>query len=89
MSDLQAELTTIKTHLLHHRIALYGMLVLLVILTYGIIVTIQSPYTPAPGSRTGKNSAVAPQTDYSNPFDKDSQYVNPFSKYKNPFDLLK
>ena len=89
MTDLQAELATIKTHLFHHRIAMYGMLVLLVILTYGIIVTIQSLYPTLPGLNTGKNSAVAPQTDYENPFNKDSQYVNPFSEYKNPFDSLK
>lgn len=25
---------------------------------------------------------------YENPFDKDTQYVNPFSEYKNPFDNL-
>lgn len=34
-------------------------------------------------------SAVAPTTQYSNPLDKESQYVNPFSSYKNPFDKLK
>lgn len=89
MSDLQVELATIKTHLLHHKIVLYGMLVLLVLLTYGIIVTVQSLYATPSGSGTSKNSAVSPQNDYANPFDKDSQYVNPFSEYKNPFDLLK
>lgn len=26
--------------------------------------------------------------DYKNPLDKSTQYVNPFSEYKNPFDLL-
>ena len=25
------------------------------------------------------------QESYNNPFDKDSQYVNPFETYKNPF----
>jgi hypothetical protein len=25
------------------------------------------------------------QAQYNNPFDKDSQYANPFSQYKNPF----
>ena len=25
---------------------------------------------------------------YENPFDKETQYVNPFSEYKNPFDYL-
>ena len=27
--------------------------------------------------------------DYRNPLDKSSQYVNPFSEFKNPFDVLK
>lgn len=29
------------------------------------------------------------QQNYQNPFDKNTQYVNPFSEYKNPFDSLK
>lgn len=89
MSDLQIELAEVRTHLLHHKIALYGMLILLVFLTYGIIVTVQSLYVTPSASGTSKNSAVSPQSDYANPFDKNSQYVNPFSEYKNPFDLLK
>ena len=28
------------------------------------------------------------KADYKNPLDKSSQYVNPFSKIKNPFDSL-
>lgn len=32
---------------------------------------------------------VALKRDYQNPLDKDAQYVNPFSSYKNPFDNLK
>lgn len=38
---------------------------------------------PAP---TADAASVAPTTDYSNPFEEDSQYVNPFAAYKNPFD---
>lgn len=36
-----------------------------------------------------KALAVVLKEEYSNPFDKDTQYVNPFSSYKNPFDQLK
>lgn len=36
-----------------------------------------------------KQSRVTLASEYSNPFNKDSQYVNPFSDYKNPFDNLK
>lgn len=35
-----------------------------------------------------KKAQIELQTQFQNPFDKDSQYVNPFSKYKNPFDQL-
>lgn len=39
-----------------------------------------------------KKSAAVPEvqlkTEYQNPFDKDTQYTNPFSEYKNPFDSL-
>lgn len=40
-----------------------------------------------PGSK--KEPTVTLQSQYQNPFDKSAQYVNPFSSYKNPFDLLK
>lgn len=36
-----------------------------------------------------KEPTVSLQTQYQNPFDKNAQYVNPFSEYKNPFDNLK
>lgn len=35
-----------------------------------------------------KEPTVSLQTGYKNPFDKNAQYVNPFSAYKNPFDAL-
>lgn len=33
--------------------------------------------------------AVAVKEEYKNPFDKNTQYQNPFNSYKNPFDELK
>lgn len=36
-----------------------------------------------------KEPTVSLQKQYQNPFDKNAQYVNPFSSYKNPFDVLK
>ena len=33
----------------------------------------------------GKKPKVKLEESYSNPFDKESQYVNPFETYKNPF----
>ena len=39
---------------------------------------------------TSKQKAtVSLQTRYDNPFDKNTQYANPFSQYKNPFDTAK
>ncbi|HLD26893.1 MAG TPA: hypothetical protein VJB63_02985 [Patescibacteria group bacterium] len=35
-----------------------------------------------------KKATVQLQKEYQNPFDKKTQYVNPFSSYKNPFDTL-
>lgn len=32
-----------------------------------------------------KQPTVTLKTEYNNPFNKESQYVNPFEKYKNPF----
>lgn len=38
---------------------------------------------------SSKEPKVQLKKEYKNPFSKDTQYVNPFSKYKNPFDNLK
>lgn len=35
-----------------------------------------------------KEPTVQLTESYQNPFDKTTQYVNPFSEYKNPFDNL-
>lgn len=32
-----------------------------------------------------KKPTVSVKTDYKNPFDQETQYVNPFEEYKNPF----
>ncbi len=39
-------------------------------------------------NKTPEPASVALTTSYENPFDSGSQYVNPFSTYKNPFDLV-
>ncbi len=36
-----------------------------------------------------RNPTVQPQVQYQNPLDKKTQYTNPFSSYKNPFDGLR
>lgn len=42
-----------------------------------------------PAQPASIKTTVPLKTEYQNPFDKDAQYVNPFSSYKNPFDQLK
>lgn len=51
-------------------------------LVYFLIIkgVIPNPLAPKPQVRLN--------TQYSNPFDKKSQYVNPFDDYKNPFDVI-
>lgn len=38
---------------------------------------------------SSKQPQVAIKSEYKNPFKKDTQYVNPFETYKNPFVLAK
>ena len=40
-------------------------------------------------SKQADSLNVALKTEYQNPFDKNTQYTNPFSDYQNPFDNLK
>lgn len=36
-----------------------------------------------------KGLKVTPKSEYQNPFKKETQYVNPFETYKNPFTIAK
>lgn len=40
---------------------------------------------PSVSSPFQKSASVDLKTTYKNPFDKETQYVNPFQTYKNPF----
>jgi hypothetical protein len=44
---------------------------------------------PIPGIVNIPTSSVELKPEYKNPLDKEAQYTNPFSDYKNPFDSLK
>lgn len=91
MNGLKQELGQVKGFLANHRIVIYGMLLVLMILSYGMITLLrqQNSSTTTDTKSNSQKSAIAPQTSYANPFDKKSQYTNPFSEYKNPFDTLK
>lgn len=40
-------------------------------------------------AKQSESLAVALKSEYQNPFDKNTQYENPFNDYQNPFDQLK
>lgn len=58
------------------------LLLLLVALIVGAVVFVLI------SSQTVKEPTVSLTKEYENPFDKKTQYINPFSDYKNPFDNL-
>lgn len=108
MANVKEEIELIKNYINHHRLILYGMLVLLVILSISVVITLKlvlpssiSNTTPkaanmilptlatAPASTAKIEPAVPLKQDYQNPFDAKTQYVNPFTQNKNPFDTLK
>lgn len=64
-------------------IALIPLIIALIV----VVVLFVSHKITLPG--TTHPPAVSLKTQYQNPFDSSSQYVNPFSSYKNPFDNLK
>lgn len=73
-------------------IALAVPLLLLVIVAVAVYVLISIGIIQNPLPKQllpSKEPTVELQKQYQNPFDKNTQYVNPFSKYKNPFDSLK
>ena len=47
-----------------------------------------SKYIPESIRPFVKSTDTAPKAEYQNPLDKESQYANPFSENKNPFDSL-
>lgn len=72
-------------------IALIPLLLILALVVVVLLVTtgkMTNLLSKLPG-QASKEPTVSLQKDYQNPFDKKSQYVNPFSSYKNPFDSLK
>lgn len=46
-------------------------------------------FVKQPSSTPPKEPQIQLETQYQNPFNQKTQYVNPFSSYKNPFDNLK
>lgn len=82
-----------------------GNVALVAILILGVLAIVIGVvlYTQGIIKLPGKSSSINPKSstendngvevglknEYQNPFDKSTQYENPFSDYKNPFDKLK
>lgn len=74
-------------------IHLFLILIILLILIgaafFGLVSLniIKNPFQNLPfiGQIGNKSAQVEMKTEYENPFDKNTQYVNPFEEYKNPF----
>lgn len=68
-------------------------LVLLLIIGAAIYFLISLGIIKNPFQKLGfvgqKGPKVSVKSEYSNPFDKNTQYVNPFETYKNPFVVSK
>lgn len=66
-------------------------LLVFVVMVIVIVATRSTSIVPQKPTSTGvsKEPTVNLKKEYKNPFDKNAQYVNPFSQYKNPFDNLK
>lgn len=64
---------------------LIAAVIIFVLISQGLI---KNPLKSIALPGQSKEPTVSLQKQYQNPFDKSTQYVNPFSSYKNPFDSL-
>ncbi len=76
-------------HLILLLVAVIFISALLLLVSSGIIKNPTQLIRDKVQKNSVKEPAVKLLSSYRNPFDKNSQYVNPFSAYKNPFDSLK
>lgn len=67
------------------------LLILVIVGVLGLVLfstgIIKNPFSKVPflGNLSQSAPKVALKTEYKNPFDKKTQFVNPFDEYKNPF----
>lgn len=65
-----------------------GVLIVILLIVVGFLLgVIKVPGNPLPVFQ--KKVQVQLKTEYKNPFSKETQYVNPFEDYKNPFVVAK
>lgn len=62
----------------------------LILAFWGIVfyVLMEKGIIKRPSFVPGGGPKVELKTEYKNPFDKETQYVNPFQEFKNPFNNL-
>lgn len=65
------------------RLLFFGIPLLVVIVAVIVILALRGQGPAVQLFKKGPKVEV--KTTYKNPFDKSTQYVNPFEKYKNPF----
>lgn len=62
------------------------LIVIVILVIVGIVVVYLALRGKGPATQLFKKGPkVELQSTYKNPFNKDTQFVNPFEKYKNPF----
>lgn len=66
-----------------------GSVLLVVLLVVLVSLGVVGYFLLAKKPSSSLDPKVTLQTTVKNPFDKNAQYVNPFSGYKNPFDTAK
>ena len=59
--------------------------ILPILLIVGLILAVVG-YLFYTGSLTSNKKNIELTEEYENPFEKETQYINPFDEYKNPFD---
>ena len=76
---------------MNKKVVMIVVAVLVVLLVVGVVLVvfgvIKNPIANVPLLQKGPKVSV--KTEYQNPFDKQTQYVNPFQEYKNPFVVAK
>lgn len=69
------------------------VLVIVIVAAVAVFLLQNSGKYSIPGLQNKQSTAdkrsVSLKNDYQNPFDKNTQYINPFAVYKNPFDSVK
>lgn len=87
--DINRGMLKILSRISNHqsKVIRYGvpLSVLLIIILIGVILAFSKTVSLPSQLTFQKGPKVEQKTEYKNPFAKETQYVNPFKEYKNPF----